>query len=555
MKIEDCLVFLFCIVPFPLLGDNRNESDLHRLDVEAARVSSNLVVRLTELQEDAPRTGDTISIEDVLKPFDEMTDDGTPFRPMSLEAALLAYAERGDAERRDLLLFALTGLVERAEAVQQEVFRAFASVWIGDPVMDEGMENARNKRMADGVDEIAPLVASFALEKRLDDGVRRESSAFLAQLVLEDPTSDDMFISAARILQERLSESPVENQDRQQPEFKWDVPIQPKTNRAIRVRASARTYAVCEAGLSDSVSSQDVYIPRRGRPIPISRIGSTWYAVSCGFRFLAETQSDDGSWNENPALTSLATLAFISNRSDDVFEKNYLPVLEKSLVWLEKQVDSEDSQFRVPGIENESVATVLATGLAAGHGFALSGTAHAIQGILSNRVLRLSIPKTSLPTRDFPEPLTDRPVVSPTTEFLRFSEKRIDEWTPAERHSAITNLVAMQRRMSFDGSPDPSRHWGFWCDRSVNDDTAVVEAVLRKTKSTGLPLEAKSIFDDVIAQSAVALFMIEVLGDSQTRFPKEYSECISVISEWAVSRSDIAKGNVIQESLPSVSGQ
>jgi hypothetical protein len=311
--------------------------------------------------------------------------------------------------------------------------------------------------------------------------------------------------------------------------------------------------AVCEDGLSDPVSSQDVYIPRRGRPIPISRIGSTWYAVSCGFRLLAETQSDDGSWNENPVLTSLATLALISNRSDDVFEKNYLPVLEKSLVWLEKQIDSQDSQFRVPGIENESVATVLATGHATGHRFALSGTADAIQGILSNRVLRLS--GTPLPTRDSPEPLTNRPVVSPTTEFLLFSEKRIDEWTPAERHSAITNLVAMQRRMSFDDSPDPSRHLGFWCDRSVHDDTVVVETVLRKTKSTGLPLEAKSIFDDVIAQSAVALFMIEVLGDSQARFPKDYSECISVIRELAVSRSDIAKGNVIQESLPSVSGQ
>ncbi len=112
-------------------------------------------------------------------------------------------------------------------------------------------------------------------------------------------------------------------------ELQENVPVQPKTNRSIRVRASARTYAVCEAGLSDPVSSQDVYIPRRGRPIPISRFGSTRYAVSCGFRLLAETQSDDGSWNENRVLTSLATLAFISNRSDDVFERNYLPALEK----------------------------------------------------------------------------------------------------------------------------------------------------------------------------------------------------------------------------------
>ena len=248
MKIELYLLLSICMTASLLYGETTNETELHRVETEAARVSSNLVVRLTEVPGNARKTGDTVAIEDVLKPFDEMTEGGMPFRPMSLEAALLAYAERGDAERRDLLLFALTGLVERTEAVQMETFRAVTTVWIGDPVMGEGVENARNKRVADGLDDIVPFVASFAVNDRLDIGVRREAAAFLAQLVADDPASDGAFVSASRILQKRLSRTrSVGNGDEQvrpRPVFEWSVPVRAKTNGTIRICASVRTNSV-----------------------------------------------------------------------------------------------------------------------------------------------------------------------------------------------------------------------------------------------------------------------------------------------------------------------
>ena len=251
MKTSFVLSLFLCMASLVTRGTTSNDSNLNRLETESIRVSTNVVAKLLELNVGDGEGREKSAIADVLKPFDELAGKGVSFRSGLLESELVVHAKRGDSERRDLLLLSLTGLVERAAIVQMEVFRAFATVWIGDPVMGEGVEEARIKRSADGVDEIAALVASFALDERLDAAVRLEATAFLVQLSTEEPVVNDAFVSGARILQDRLSKKrAADDQERRDSphDIEWTIPVRAKTNRAIRVRSLPRTNSVTRGG-------------------------------------------------------------------------------------------------------------------------------------------------------------------------------------------------------------------------------------------------------------------------------------------------------------------